>query len=76
MKAILLIIASCVLTGCGTLMCLGTGTCDTGTMIYRHPQTVSRSLPQTVILPTGTYVIVPNQSNNTISSVIQTSRTK
>ena len=78
MKYILITLAV-FLTGCASMdrvVCLGTGTCVDGAMTYKTPQTPARSLPQTVILPTGTYVIVPNYSNNSISAVLQTSRTK
>jgi hypothetical protein len=68
---------SVALTGCSTqrILCTGTGTCDVGVATYTPTARVN-TLPSQVLLPTGTYLIVPNASTGGIQAVIQTSRTK
>jgi hypothetical protein len=65
------------LTGCSTqrFLCTGTGTCDIGSATYTPTANVN-TLPSQVLLPSGTYLVVPNASTGGIRAVIQTSRTK
>jgi len=58
------------------MMCLGTGTCIDGAGSYNPTVRGGAFTASTVILPSGTYVIVPNYSTGQIQSVIQTSRGK
>ena len=72
----LLILSTMLLAGCSTMMCLGTGTCVDGAGSYNPTVRGGAFTASTVILPSGTYVIVPNYSTGQIQSVIQTSRGK
>ena len=76
MKKLLAIISLQALTGCSTMMCLGTGTCVDGAGSYNPTVRGGAFTPSTVSLPLGNYIIVPNYSSGGISAVIQTSRGK
>lgn len=73
---LLVTVTAIMLSGCSTMMCVGTGTCVDGDMRYDPTVKGSATTPSTVILPSGTYVIVPNYSTGGISAVIKTSRGK
>jgi hypothetical protein len=71
-----LIILSILLTGCASMdrvVCLGAGTCGSNTMPYASNQATVNTLPQTVILPTGTVLIVRDTTSGQIQSVIPVS---
>lgn len=75
MKKIIALVSVVALSGCSTMLCTGTGTCEaTG----RTADTYTRGAftPTTVTLPMGTYVIVPDYNSGRISSVIQSGRGK
>jgi hypothetical protein len=52
---------------------LGAGTCGSNTMPYASNQATVNTLPQTVILPTGTVLIVRDTTSGQIQSVIPVS---
>jgi hypothetical protein len=71
-----LIILSILLTGCASMdrvVCYGAGTCGRDTMSYASNQATVNTLPQTVILPTGTVLIVRDTTSGQIQSVIPVS---
>ena len=70
-----LVISLCVLlTGCASVdrvVCYGTGTCDRDrnfsyAQSIHSNQNLNPSIPQTVVTSSGTYLIVPNYSSNSI----------
>jgi hypothetical protein len=72
----LIIVLSLLLSGCATVdrvVCYGAGTCGRGTMPYASNQPAVNTLAQTVILPTGTVLIVRDSSSGQIQSVIPVS---
>ena len=78
MLKIWLVSVAILLTGCASMdqmVCLGTGTC-TATGQHSPLPGPSLQLPQTLIMPSGTYIIVPNYSTGGISAVIKTSNAK
>jgi hypothetical protein len=52
------------------VVCYGTGTCGSNTMPYASNQATVNTLPQAVILPTGTVIIVRDTTSGQIQSVI------
>lgn len=69
-------VSSLFLSGCSTMMCVGTGTCADGTMTFKGTQAKGQFTPQTVITSQGTYIVIRDHQSGTISSIIQTSRGK
>lgn len=72
----LIIVLSLMLSGCATVdrvVCYGTGTCGANTMPYVSNVQTQNTLAQTVILPTGTVLIVRDSSSGQIQSVIPVS---
>lgn len=73
MKYILL---SLLLTGCASVdkfVCYGTGTCGVGNSYPTVTKTYVSPLPQSVITPVGNLIIVRDQQNGTISSIVSVS---
>lgn len=71
-----ILLLSLLLTGCSSMdkfVCYGTGTCGAGNSYPTATKTYVSPLPQTVITPLGNLIIVRDQQNGTISSIVSVS---
>lgn len=70
MKKILITVSLLVLTGCSTMMCVGTGTCHDGTMTFKGTQARGQFTPQTIMLNGQPIIIVPEYSSQRTQAIL------
>ena len=69
MKIILFTI-TIFLSGCSTMMCVGTGVCHDGTMTFKGTQAKGQFTPQTIMLNGQPIIIVPEYSSQRTQSIL------
>lgn len=67
---IFLITATVLLTGCSTMMCMGTGTCVDGTMSFKGAQAKGQFTPQTIQLNGQSIIIIPEYSSGRTQAIL------
>lgn len=63
-------VSSLFLSGCSTMLCVGTGTCSDKPMTYSRPQQPGQFTPQTVMLNGQPVIIVPEYSSQRTQSIL------
>lgn len=70
MKKIIVTISLLSMTGCSSMMCLGTGVCADGAMTYKTPTAKGQFTPQTVMVNGQPIIIVPEYSSQRTHTIL------
>ncbi len=63
-------VSSLFLSGCSTMLCVGTGTCSDLPMTYSRPQQPGQFTPQTVLVNGQPVIVIPEYSSQRTQTIL------